>query len=324
VLTPKRSETRMIDCSPPRRMRHSYEARCRLVQRVLRGIPIPLAAVECGVSRATAYRLVRRYDLGGFGALRDRPPIPRSHPRRLDAEAERQILELRLKTGWGPRLIGSALGRPHATVHRVLRRHGVSRHERQPRPPANRYEYDQAGALVHLDAKKLGRFWRVGKRILNDGVKHNRSVGWQHAHVAIDDHSRVAVCELYPTEDATTCTRFLDLVVASFAQRGITITRVMTDNGSGYRSFAFRDALRRHQIRHLRTKPYTPRTNGKAEAFNRILQREWAYAYAYHSSAHRARALPGYIRWYNTHRPHGSLNGHPPLSRVSQEPRLNI
>ena len=279
------------------------------------------AAVECGISRATAYRLVRRYQLGGFEALRDRPSIPRSHPRRLDQAAERQILELRRQTGWGPRTIGAALGRPHATVHRVLRRHGVSRHERQPRPPANRYEYDQAGALVHLDAKKLGRFFRVGKRILNDGMRRNSRVGWQHAHVAVDDHSRIVVCELYPKEDAPSCSKFLDLVVASFAERGITITRVMTDNGSGYRSRAFRDALRRHGIRHLRTKPYTPRTNGKAEAFNRILQREWAYAYAYHSSAHRARALPGYIRWYNTHRPHGSLQGQPPLSRVSQEPR---
>jgi transposase InsO family protein len=280
------------------------------------------AAVDCGVSRATAYRLVRRYHEAGWAALRDRPPIAKSHPRRLDPAAERQILELRTSTGWGPRSIAAALGRPHATVHRVLRRHGMSRHERQPRPAANRYEYDQAGALVHLDTKKLGRFWRVGKRILNDSVTRSANAGWQHAHVAIDDYSRIAVCELYRTEDATTCSRFLDLVVASFADRGITITRVMTDNGAGYRSHAFRDALRRHQIRHLRTKPYTPRTNGKAEAFNRILQREWAYAYAYHSSAHRARALPGYIRWYNTHRPHGSLSGRPPASRVSQEPRL--
>jgi transposase InsO family protein len=313
----------MIDCTEPRRMRHSFETRCRIVRLILNGSSPVDAAAQFGASRATGYRLIGRYQRGGFGALRDRPPIPRSHPRRLEPAAERQILELRRQTGWGPRSIAAALGRPHATVHRVLRRHGVSRHERAPRPPANRYEYDQAGALVHLDTKKLGRFWRVGKRILQDGVHHSPAAGWQHAHVAVDDHSRIVVCELYPAEDVISCCQFLDLVVASFADRGITITRVMTDNGNGYRSFAFRDALRRHGIRHLRTRPYTPRTNGKAEAFIRILKREWAYAYAYHSSAHRARALPGYIRWYNTHRPHGSLQGQPPLSRVSQEPRLN-
>ena len=160
-------------------------------------------------------------------------------------------------------------------------------------------------------------------RVYQDGVHRNRRVGWQNAHVAIDDHSRIVICELYPAEDAASCSRFLELVIAHYADRGIPIERVMTDNGNGYRSHAFRDVLARHHIRHLRTKPYTPRTNGKAEAFIRILQREWAYAYAYHSSAHRARALPGYIRWYNTHRPHGSLNGHPPASRVSQAPRFN-
>jgi transposase InsO family protein len=292
------------------------------VQLINDGLAPPAAAALCGVSRATAYRLVARHREGGWEALRDRSSAPRSCPKRLSPEAE-QILELRRTTGWGPRTIATALGRPHATVWRVLVRHGVNRHPSQPRPPANRYEYDQAGALIHFDTKKLGRFWRIGKRILQDGVRRNYQPGWQHAHVAIDDHSRVAVCEIYPREDAASCIRFLDLVVARFAERGIRIERVMTDNGSGYRSHAFKAALARHQIRHLRTKPYTPRTNGKAEAFIRILQREWAYAYAYRSSADRARALPGYIRWYNTHRPHGSLAGQPPLSRlVSQPTRL--
>ena len=311
----------MFDCSPPRRLRHSWEARCRLVKLVHAGMTPPAAALVCGISRATAYRLVGRYRAGGWAALKDRSSAPHHCPRRLDADAERQILELRAQTGWGPRAISAALGRPHATVWRVLVRHGKNRRERQPRPPANRYEYERAGALVHLDAKKLGRFWRVGKRILNDGFHHNRRVGWQHAHVAVDDHSRLVVCELYPREDAHSCACFLELVIARFAERGITIERVMTDNGSGYRSHAFRRVLAAHGIRHLRTRPYTPRTNGKAEAFIGILQREWAYAFAYHSSAHRARALPGYIRWYNTHQPHGSLAGRPPLSRVSHAPR---
>ena len=138
-----------------------------------------------------------------------------------------------------------------------------NRRERQPRPPANRYEYATVGALVHLDTKQLARFWQIGKRVYQDGVHRNRRVGWQHAHVAIDDHSRMVICELYPAEDAVSCSRFLELVIAHYADRGIPIERVMTDNGNGYRSHAFRDVLARHHIRHLRTKPYTPRTNGK-------------------------------------------------------------
>lgn len=305
----------------PQRMRYSWESRCRIVAAIEAGARPADAAEAFGASRATAYRLWRRYLAGGVEALRERPPIARRCPHKLDAEAEAQIVALRRQTGWGPAALGAALGRPPSTVWRVLVRHGVSRRERQPRPPANRYEYDQPGGLLHLDTKKLGRFWHVGKRVLKDGKRRNRNIGWQHAHVAVDDHSRLAVCELYPAENARTCAAFLELAVAAFAARGIRIERVLTDNGSGYRSHAFRDVLRRHGIRHLRTKPYTPRTNGKAEAFIGILQREWAYAFAYHSSAHRARALPGYIRWYNHHRPHGSLDGRPPISRVSLEPR---
>jgi transposase InsO family protein len=308
----------MANGRPPTRVRYSWESRCRIVQAIADGASPAVAAAAHGASRATGYRLWRRYSEGGWEALRERPPIARHCPHRLDAKAEAQIVELRRQTGWGPAALAAALGRRRSTVWRVLKRHGLSRHERQPRPPANRYEYDQVGALLHLDAKKLGRFWRVGKRILEDGFQRNRHAGWQHAHVAVDDHARFVVCELYPAENAASCTAFLELAIAAFAARGIRIERVMTDNGPGYRSRAFRAALRRHGIRHLRTRPYTPRTNGKAEAFIRILQREWAYAFAYHSSAHRARALPGYIRWYNTHRPHGSLGGHPPISRVAQ------
>jgi transposase len=245
----------MYDCSPPRRMRHSYEARCRVVQRVLAGATPQAAAAACGVGRATAYRLVRRYHQGGWAALRDRSCAPKHCPRRLDAAAEQQIVELRRHTGWGPQAIGAALGRPASTVWRVLARHGVSRRERQPRPPANRYEYDQVGALVHLDVKKLGRFWRIGKHILRDGFHHNRGVGWQHAHVAIDDHSRHAICELYPAEDAACCCRFLESVISAYRERGIRIERILTDNGAGYRSRLFADLCRKHHIRHIRTRP---------------------------------------------------------------------
>jgi transposase InsO family protein len=174
---------------------------------------------------------------------------------------------------------------------------------------------------VHLDAKKLGRFWQVGKRALGDGVQRNPRAGWQHAHVAVDDHSRWGMVELRPAEDAVSCTAFLASVISAYADQGITIRRVMTDNGSGYRSHRFRALIAKHDIRHIRTKPYTPRTNGKAEAFIRILQREWAYAFIYTSSAHRAQALPGWVRWYNQHRPHGALDGNPPITRVSHAAR---
>jgi len=288
---------------------------------MLDGVSPQAAAVACGASRATAYRLLARYRDGGWDGLRDRPPIAKRFPRRLSADAERQIVALRRRTGWGPNALAAMVGRSPATVWRVLARYGESRAERAPRPPANRYEYQAAGALVHFDVKKLGRFWQVGKRALGDGRRRNRHAGWQHAHVAVDDYSRWAMVELRPSESVADCTAFLRSVITSYAARGITIERVMTDNGNGYRSHAFRALLRQHRIRHIRTRPYTPRTNGKAEAFIRILQREWAYAFIYPSSAHRARALSGWTRWYNNHRPHGSLDGQPPISRISHATR---
>jgi transposase InsO family protein len=272
------------------------------------------------MSRATAYRLLGRYRQGGWEALRDRPPIAKRCPHRLSVEAEAQIVELRRRTGWGPRSLSAALGRPSSTIWRVLARHGCSRQPRMPRPPANRYEYAAPGELVHLDIKKLGRFWQVGKRVLNDGVRRSRRAGWQYAHVAVDDHSRLAQVELRPSERGDDCAAFLAAVIASYRNRGTPIQRVLTDNGAGYRSHAFQDLLAANDVRHIRTQPYTPRTNGKAEAFIRILQREWAYGHVYHSSAHRARALPGWLRWYNHYRPHGGIGGHPPASHTLRGP----
>ena len=272
------------------------------------------------MSRSTAYRLLRRYHEAGWDGLRDRPPIAKHCPRRLSVEAEQQILELRRRTGWGPRSLSAALGRPASTIWRVLRRHGVSRQAQQPRPAANRYEYAAVGELVHLDIKKLGRFWQVGKRVLGGGNK-SRQAGWSFAHVAVDDHSRHAQVELRNTEQAIDCVAFTRRVITSYAEQGTPIQRILTDNGAGYRSHAFARLLTSHGIRHIRTKPYTPRTNGKAEAFIRILQREWAYGLVYPSSTHRAKALPGWLRWYNNHRPHGGINGQPPISRVSHAAR---
>ena len=268
----------MVKGRRPGRLRHSWEARCRLVRLVLSGVAPQAAAVACGVSRATAYRLLRRYQEGGWEALRDRPPIAKHCPHRLSAEAEAQIVALRRQTGWGPRSLSAALGRPASTIWRVLARHGCSRAERQPRPPANRYEYAAVGELVHLDIKKLGRFWQVGKRVLQDGVQTQAAAPAGHTPTSpstttpgsprssCDQPSRPSTASPSPSH-----------VIAAYAEQGTPIQRILTDNGAGYRSHAFRDLLTQHGIRHIRTQPYTPRTNGKAEAFIRILQREWAY-----------------------------------------------
>jgi transposase InsO family protein len=262
-----------------------------------------------------------RYRVAGWEALRDHPPIARSHPARLSREAEQQIVELRRATGWGPKRLAGVLGWPAATIWRVLRRHGISRRAAAPRPPANRYEYAAPGELVHLDIKQLGRFWQVGKRALGEGVgRRNRQAGWSYLHLAVDDYSRYAVAQLRPTQTSSDAVAFLEHALERFAERGIQVQRIMSDNGSCYVGKDLRSTVTAHGLRHIRTRPYTPRTNGKAEALIRILLREWAYGYTWHSSAHRARALPGYLRWYNTHRAHGTI-GSPPISRVSQAPR---
>jgi transposase InsO family protein len=308
----------MYESRAPRRMRHSWESRCRLVGLMLDGMAPVAAAGVCGASRATAYRLLRRFQVGGWDALRDRPPVAKHCPWRLSGEAERQILELRARTGWGPARLAAVLGRPPSTIWRVLKRAGVSRRAAQPRPDVCRYEYAEPGGLIHLDIKRLGRFWQPGKRVLGTDVgNRSRYAGWQYLHVMVDDHSRLAHAIVLPTEGPGDCQRALREHLAWLADRGVHAERVLTDNGNGYRSYAFAEATQRAGLKHLRTRPRRPQTNGKAEALIGILQREWAYAHVWQSSADRARALSGYLRWYNTHRPHGSL-GAPPISRISQ------
>jgi transposase InsO family protein len=180
-----------------------------------------------------------------------------------------------------------------------------------------RYERERPGELLHIDTKKLGRFWQVGKRVLEDGVTRSPRAGWQHVHVAVDDHSRVAYGEVLPTDRAVDAIAFLRRTVAWYREQGVVVEAVLTDNGAAYRSHRWREACRALGLRHLRTRPYTPRTNGKAERFIQTLLRQWAYRYAYPTSAHRTRALAGWLRWYNRRRPHASLGGLPPISRVS-------
>jgi transposase InsO family protein len=307
----------------PRRKRLSWESRCEIVWLIEQGMSAPLAAARGGASRATGYRLWRRYQLGGWAALRDRPSTPRRQPRRLCAEAEQAILVARRRSAYGPVRLAGLVPHPPSTIGKVLRRHGCSR---LPRPHeaaarcARRYERERPGELLHVDTKKLGRFWEPGKRVLGAeaGRPHrNRRIGWQHLHVAIDDHSRLAYAELLPGQDAETCTGFLERASDWYRGRGVEIERVLTDNAKAYHSRAWQQAAARLGIERRYTRIYRPRTNGKAERFIQTLLVEWAYARPYPSSAARARALPGYLRWYNRRRPHSSLAARPPISRVS-------
>ena len=302
----------------PKRMLYSFEARCRAVSAMRSGISPARAAASVGASRATGYRWWARYRAGGWADLRERPSTPRHQPRRLSPAEEAEIVAARERSGAGPLTLAAMLGRPASTIGKVLRRLGCSRLPREPRPPVVRYERDRPGELLHIDTKKLGRFWHIGKRILQDGVSRSRSAGWQHVHVAVDDHSRLAYAEVLSSDrQGDVAIAFLDRALHWFGEQGVTVEAVMTDNGPAYVSHAWRRRCAERGLRHLRTRPYTPRTNGKAERFIQILLRSWAYAFAYPTSTHRTRALAGWLRWYNRRRPHGSLGGLPPVSRVS-------
>jgi len=302
---------------PLRRMRFSFESRCRIVALILEGVAPSQAAVSFGASRATGYRLWARYREGGWAALADRPCTPRRQPRRLSVAAEQEILQWREHLAAGPLVIAAAVGRPPSTVGKVLRRAGRSRLPRPARDPRVRYERAHPGELLHVDTKKLGRFFTVGKRILSDGIHRSPHAGWQHLHVAIDDHSRLAYCEILASERKEDCCAFLERAVAWYAEHGITVERVLSDNAKAYHSHAWRDTCAELGIGRRYTRPYSPWTNGKAEALIKTLLREWAHRFAYPTSAHRARALPGFVRWYNRRRPHSSIAGQPPISRVS-------
>ena len=238
----------------PRRKRLSWESRCEIVWLVEQGMSPPLAAARGGASRATGYRLWRRYCEGGWVALRDRPSTPRCQPRRLPPEAEERILAARRRSAFGPVRLAGLVPHPPSTIGKVLRRHGCSR---LPRPKgasarcARRYEREAPGELLHVDTKRLGRFWEPGKRVLGPaaGRPHgNRRVGWQHLHVAIDDHSRLTYAELLPGQDAQACSCFLERACAWYREQGIVVERVLSDNAKAYHSRAWIAACERLEI----------------------------------------------------------------------------
>jgi len=225
-----------------------------------------------------------------------------------------------IQLGAGPIMLGALLSMPASTVGKILRRHGRSRRERPLAKVYPRYEREVAGDLIHIDVKRLGRFFTPGKRILNDGIPRNPRAGWQYLHVAIDDHTRMVYAEVLTGQGKDASCAFLRRSIQWFEEvLGAPVRQVMTDNGHAYRSHDWRHACGQLDIEHIRTRPYTPRTNGKAERLIKTILGEWAYRYSYPTSAHRTRALAGWVRWYNRRRPHASLGGKPPVSRVAQE-----
>ena len=301
--------------------RLGYTGRVCLVTRVLvDGWCVPEAAAAFGVSVQTVRKWLRRYRAEGETGLRDRSSRPRRSPRQIRAALERRIIALRNRRRSGLQ-IADALGLPLSTVGAVLRRVGLGRlPSLTPRPPIVRYERDRPGELLHIDAKKLGRIvGGVGHRITGDRTRRGptRRIGWECLHVAIDDASRVAYAELLPDETAASAVVFLQPAVAWLATLGVHVEAVMTDNAFCYVRRQYAEAIAALGLQHLRTRPYTPRTNGKAERFIQTALREWAYVKPYRSSAARAGALAPFLTSYNTTRPHTAHGRKPPISRLS-------
>ncbi len=296
--------------------RLTAHSRADLVRRVEAGQPVKQVAAALGVSARTAHKWLGRFRTEGTAGLADRSSRPRRLHRPTPPKTIEAIIALRRQRLTGKH-IALQLGVSLATVSRVLRRARLSRmRDLEPAAPVQRYQYDEPGGLIHIDIKKLGRFEQVGHRITGDRQSRSRGTGWEFVHVCIDDASRVGFSQIYADEKAASAVAFLHAAVAYFQSLGITVTRVMTDNGPCYKSFAFRDACKALGLRHIRTKPYTPRTNGKAERFIQTALREWAYAQSYPTSDRRAAELPVWLHRYNWHRPHGSLNARPPISQL--------
>jgi transposase InsO family protein len=239
----------------------------------------------------------------------------------LCAQDQARICAERRRTGWGPRLIAGELGRPHSTVWKTLRRHGLSRLVRSPRAAVRRYEWPCPGDLLHMDTKRFARFERPGHAVTGkrDKTGAEKRARWGHefAHTIVDDHSRLAYSELHPDERAATVTGFVTRALEHFSSLGITTRRLMTDNAWTYtHNNSLARLLADQHIRHVKIRPHRPQTNGKVERFHQTMSREWAYGQTYASHHARNAALPHWLKHYNTRRPHSSLGGHPPISRV--------
>ena len=269
-----------------------------------------------GVSSRTVSKWLSRYRTEGRPGLRDRSSRPRHSPGATPSEIVQAVVALRQQR-LTVAMIAIRLSRARSTVAAVLRRQGLSRlPPLSPPPPIRRYEYRCPGEMLHIDTKKLGRIERVGHRITGDKRGQKHGAGWEHVHVCVDDATRLAYMEVLPSDGKYASSQFLQRASSWYQQFGVTVKRVMTDNGSGYKSRLFAQACQQTGAKHIKTKPYTPRTNGKAERLVQTLLREWAYARPYASSADRSAALPRWLKHYNCRRPHASLGGRSPLSRL--------
>jgi transposase InsO family protein len=290
----------------------------RIVSQVEGGQTPQAVAEAAGVCPRTVRKWVDRYRREGLSGLEDRS----SRPHRLRRPTPEPIvgtIERLRRQRWTGKQIAAEVGVSPATVSRVLRRLGLNKLSALDPEPVRRYEREHPGELIHLDIKKLGRIGSVGHRITGRQtgvVNRHLGIGWEFVHVCIDDASRVAFVQVMPDERKESAVAFLEAAVAYYAKLGICIERVMTDNGSCYRSKAFRTGCKRLGLRQVFTRPYTPKTNGKAERFIQTSLREWAYARAYNNSQERTEELPHWLYRYNWHRPHGSLGSKPPISRL--------
>jgi transposase InsO family protein len=293
------------------------QGRLLLVQRVTdQDWTVRSAADAAGLSERQAYRWLARYRGGGRAAVFDRSSAPHHCPHKVPAGRVAAIEERRRQRLSGP-AIARQLGMAASTVGGILRRLGLGKLAAlEPRPPVVRYQRARPGELLHIDTKKLGRIEAVGHRITGDRRDTRRGAGWEYVHVCVDDASRLAYGEVLPDERKASAVPCLERAVGWFARQGVSVERVMTDNGSAYRSRQWRDACGALALRHLRTRPYTPRTNGKAERFIQTGLREWAYGRAYATSPERTAALIPWLDHYNTARPHAALAHQPPATRL--------
>jgi transposase InsO family protein len=292
---------------------HSREQMARLV--VEHGYTQKAAARAFYVSEKTAAKWVRRYRQSGSAGLNDLSSRPHCSPRQTPSNLLEKVLELRRerRNGW---CIAGQLKLSRATVSRILRRAGLNRlRSLDPPPPVVRYEHKHPGDLIHFDIKRLARIRKPGHRVTGDRHNESRGAGWEYLHIAIDDHSRISFAALMSDQSHQSAMHFFLMARAFYARFGISIRKVLTDNGSCYRHWRFGKLLRQQYVKHRFTRPYTPRTNGKAERFIQTALREWAYARSYQNSEERLFQLHTWLHEYNFHRPHAGLKLNTPASR---------
>jgi transposase InsO family protein len=287
------------------------------------GFTFEAAAATSNVAKSTAHAWVTRWRQAGeaerrdLSCLRDRSSRPRTSPQMLSEADHDRCCEVRRRTGWGPRLVASEVGIPHATVHRALRRRGCSRRPREPRPATVRYEWPCPGNLLHMDTKRHGRFVEPGHAVTGVRTQRSRGAGWEFVHTLVDDCSRLAYSEIHDDERATTVTAFTRRGLDWFLARGIVTERLLSDNAWVYvKNKGLAQLLGERGIEHWRTKPYSPQTNGKVERLQQTMDREWARGLSYRSSADRRAALPHWLDHYNESRRHSALGNRPPMARV--------